>query len=270
MQYEPYVTLDNLLASFIFRRARAMDIDSNELASKDFTAVIRVLDEQNITVTELVNTLFTEKRYKRHPLTKDLLENAELILPHILGHSRLPESAGNVICALIEPMYAREVRALADCADLRFSAQKMNAEDIEDFKLEELSDLYAKRAPRLWSLLGSVLKARKRGASLLLQSGPMTASSSSNLVEHPDNDEARLEGAGQQRSISNSSQEDKSALLLQIVCALDFYALSSDLTFLEKVSHCQYRFAEHKSKSKYLCKFSWRLSPFLPHATEGH
>ncbi|KIL57952.1 hypothetical protein M378DRAFT_87180, partial [Amanita muscaria Koide BX008] len=121
-----------------------------------------------------------------------------------------------MVCALVEPMYAREVRDLADCGDLRFSALKMNPQDIEDFKIDELSDLYAKRAPRLWSLLGSVLKARKRGTSLLLQSGPIAASSSGDLVEHPDNDEARLEGAGRQRSISNSSQEEKSVSLLQI------------------------------------------------------
>ncbi|KAK2464057.1 hypothetical protein APHAL10511_003927 [Amanita phalloides] len=186
-----------------------MDIDSNEPASKDFMAVIQILGEQNITVTELVNTLFTEKRFKKHPLTKDLIENAEIIFPHILGHSHLPESAGNMIFALVEPMYAREVQDLADCGELRFSAQKMNPEDIEDFKLEELSDIYAKQAPRLWSLLGSVLKARKRGTSLLLQSGPIA-------VEHPDNDEARLEGVGRPRGILNSSQEEKSASLLQI------------------------------------------------------
>ncbi|KAF8332942.1 hypothetical protein F5887DRAFT_1080554 [Amanita rubescens] len=180
-----------------------MDIDNNEPASKDFVAVIRVLGDQNITVTELINMLFTEKQFKKHPLTKDLVENAEIIFPHILGHSRLPESAGNMICVLVEPMYAREVQDLADCGDLCFNAQKMNPDDIEDFKVEELSDLYAKRVPRLWSLLGSVLKARKRGISLLLQSGPIAASSSNDSIEHPDNDEAWLE-------------EEKSASLLQI------------------------------------------------------
>ena len=83
---------------------------------------------------------------------KDLVGNAEIMFPHILDHSHLPQCAGNMFCALVKPMYAHEVQDLVDCGDLHFSVQKMNSEDIEDFKLEELSDLYAKQAPRLWSL----------------------------------------------------------------------------------------------------------------------
>ncbi|KAM6501252.1 hypothetical protein JOM56_004266 [Amanita muscaria] len=78
-----------------------MDI-YNAPAVKDFVAVIQVLNDKNITIVELVTALLTEKQYKKHSLTKDLVDNAELILAHILGHSHLPDSARNMACALVE------------------------------------------------------------------------------------------------------------------------------------------------------------------------
>ncbi len=186
-----------------------MDVDDDTPAPKDISAIVRVLGEQNITVTELVTLLLTEKQYKKNSLTRDLIKNAEFMLPHILGHSHLPDSARNVACALVEPMYAREVRDLAGCGDWHFGAQKVAPEDLEDFKLKEIAEAYAKRAPRLWSLLDSLLKARKRGTSLLLQSN--------------DSD-----------PVAGSPSEPLEDL---------FCTLSSILTTLEKISYCQYHVA---------------------------
>ena len=62
-----------------------MDVDDDTPAPKDISAIVRVLGEQNITVTELVTLLLTEKQYKKNSLTRDLIKNAEFMLPHCNG-----------------------------------------------------------------------------------------------------------------------------------------------------------------------------------------
>ena len=91
-----------------------MDVDTLE---KDFSPVISVLLGSGISIVELITALLNEKRFKKHLLTKDLLENAKIIIQLLLGHACLPDDACDMACALAEPMYAREIRALADKSD---------------------------------------------------------------------------------------------------------------------------------------------------------
>ncbi|KAF8646497.1 hypothetical protein AX14_009059 [Amanita brunnescens Koide BX004] len=126
-------------------------------------------------------------------------------------------------CALVEPMYAREIRALADKSDWHFGAQQAVPEDIEDFGLNRMAEDFSKTAPRVWALLDALLKAQKRKMSLLLQSAPV-AVDTGDANELFDLDEARLEGYSRQRSLShlpqaqeaNGDSEKHSGALLQI------------------------------------------------------
>ncbi|KAM6492216.1 hypothetical protein JOM56_011940 [Amanita muscaria] len=76
-------------------------------------------------------------------------------------------------------MYAREIRDLADCRDWHFGAQQAIPEDIEDFKLEEMSQSYAKRAPRLWSLLDN---KKSVIVSIMLQSTNQKANTFASIL----------------------------------------------------------------------------------------
>ena len=151
-------------------RSRSMDIDTPE---KDFSPVISVLLGSGISIVELFTALLSEKRFKKHLLTKNLLENAKIIIELLLGHACLPDDARDMACALAEPMYAREIQALADNSDWHFGAQQAAPEDIEDFGLNRMAEGFSKTAPRVWALLDALLKARKCKKSLLLQSAPV-------------------------------------------------------------------------------------------------
>ncbi|KAF8340081.1 hypothetical protein F5887DRAFT_1077197 [Amanita rubescens] len=197
-----------------------MDADTLE---KDFSPVISVLLGSGISIVELITALLNEKQFKKHLLTKDLLENAKIIIQLLLSHTCLPDDACDMACVLAEPMYAHEIRALADKSDWHFGAQQAVPDDIEDFGLNRMAEDFSKTAPRVWALLDALLKARKRKTSLLLQSAPV-AVDTGDTDELFDLDEARLEGSSQQGSISrsphaqeaNGGSEKRSGALLQI------------------------------------------------------
>ena len=210
-------------ASRYTARLLAMDeaIDHDE---KDFSPVIEVLTESSTSVVEFIVALLTEKRFKKHALTKELLENAKDVIAHILGHRHLQEDAQDMACALVEPMYAHEIRELADSGNWHFGAHQATQDDLDDFRLEAMSMDYEKKVPRLWSLLDALLKARKRKMSLLLQSAPSTVNAG-NQAERIDRDEVRLEGNGQQTMSSASMEQDhdtenRREVLSRIVCML--------------------------------------------------
>ncbi|KIL59611.1 hypothetical protein M378DRAFT_14729 [Amanita muscaria Koide BX008] len=147
---------------------------------KDYGPVIQVLNENNLSLVDFITALLSEKRFKAHALTKDLLQNSETILVHILSHTRVPESAQNRACMLVERIYAHEIRNL----------------DIEDFCLDEMSLEYIKTAPRIWSLLDALLGVRaRRKSSLLLDLATGEGQNiSERLATTEARDEQRLEG----------------------------------------------------------------------------
>jgi hypothetical protein len=198
-----------------------MDVDT---PGKDFNPVISALLGSGISIVELFMALLSKKWFKKHLLTKNLLENAKIIIELLLGHTCLPDDTCDMACALVEPMYAREIRALADKSDWHFGAQQAVPEDIEDFGLNRMAEDFSKTAPRVWALLDALLKAQKRKMSLLLQSAPV-AVDTGDANELFDLDEARLEGYSQQQSLlhlpqaqeANGDSEKHSGALLQIV-----------------------------------------------------
>ena len=84
----------------------ALSMSTSVLVPVDYTLVIQTFTERNLSVLALITTLLTDKWYKNHALTKDLVENAGMVLVHILGHPRLPDNACNKACALVESIYA--------------------------------------------------------------------------------------------------------------------------------------------------------------------
>jgi hypothetical protein len=89
---------------------------------EDFSLVLSVLLEKRLSITELITALLTNKQFKKHLLTKDLLKNAKTTIKHILDHTGLPEDARDMACVLAEPIYAREIQTLADNPIWHFSA----------------------------------------------------------------------------------------------------------------------------------------------------
>ncbi|KAM6494577.1 hypothetical protein JOM56_009200 [Amanita muscaria] len=164
---------------------------------KDYGPVIQVLNENNLSLVDFITALLSEKRFKAHALTKDLLQNSETILAHILSHTRVPESAQNRACMLVERIYAHEIRKLVlQSSSWHFSARQAAPQDIEDFCLDEMSLEYIKTAPRIWSLLDALLGVRaRRKSSLLLDLATGEGQNISECLATTEaRDEQRLEG----------------------------------------------------------------------------
>lgn len=198
--------------------------DGHSTQEKDYSQVIQVLFENQVSIPGFITALLTEKRFKKHLLTRDLLENAKAVIEHLLCHKCLPEDARDAACAFVEPIYAREIQALADKGDWHFGAHRAVPADIEDFGLDDMANDYTKAAPRVWSLLDALLKARKRKMSLLLQPVPSAVPGNLDELSGPANrDEERLEGSNHQRNLAYPSQEQnedsekRGGMLLKIV-----------------------------------------------------
>ncbi|KAF8330285.1 hypothetical protein F5887DRAFT_923209 [Amanita rubescens] len=175
----------------------------NATPRRDYEPVIQYMNDCELSIPGLINVLLTDKKYKNHSLTNNLLVNgSEMIISSLLGHASLPEQAWNAVCVAVERVYAREIEELVDeDHGFHFGAGHAAPGDLEDFGLGAMSNTYLKLAPRLWSLLDALLKARKRRTSSLVL--PQTLNSG--LAEgQGDRDEARLEGS-RQRSMSHES-----------------------------------------------------------------
>ncbi|KAM6489323.1 hypothetical protein JOM56_015227 [Amanita muscaria] len=190
-----------------------MDDDAASIPLKDYEPVIKVIIENSLSIVEFITALLTEKRFKSHALTKELLQNSETVLVHLLGHEHLPETAQNQACALVERIYAHEIRELVlHSSGWHFSAQQATPQDLEDFCLDKMSVEYLKTAPRIWSLLDALLSVRtRRRSSLLLEPNRMTTGE--NLGGHwtgDNRDEQRLEGTFTRRTDSTSPDTESS------------------------------------------------------------
>jgi hypothetical protein len=88
----------------------------SDIPEKDYNRILGVLQEENVSIPELVNVLLTEKRFKNHAVLVDLLRNAGTIVTSILGHRQLLDDARDQICAAIERIYAREIQDLVQAS----------------------------------------------------------------------------------------------------------------------------------------------------------
>ncbi|KAM6491737.1 hypothetical protein JOM56_012777 [Amanita muscaria] len=189
----------------------------SDVPEKDYNRILGVLQEENVSILELVNVLLTEKRFKNHAVLIDLLRNAGTVVTSILGHRQLSDEVRDQICAVIERIYAQEIEDLVQVsAGWHFSAQQAALRDIEDFAWESIAHGFTSLAPRLWSLLDALLLAQKRKSSLILDRNAMVVDGPDDdeLLENGlDQDEAILEGNGSSPLQSTSSASRKEKLL---------------------------------------------------------
>jgi hypothetical protein len=89
-----------------------MDISDHVLPEKDYEAIFQVLEDTNVSISELITALLTEKCFKNHSALADLLGNAGDIIAKLLGHHRVSEAARDQACAVVERIYALEIQGL--------------------------------------------------------------------------------------------------------------------------------------------------------------
>ncbi|KAF9230944.1 hypothetical protein BU15DRAFT_83000 [Melanogaster broomeanus] len=120
--------------------------------------VLRAMEQCQITVAELVITLLTSRQYKDHQLVQDLLAHSTDILNAFLRH---PATEDNVIqksCDIVKYMYLREIRDLVSGeSGWHFRASNTSTKQLEDFSIKNTASKMESRAPRWWSLLGTLL-----------------------------------------------------------------------------------------------------------------
>lgn len=172
--------------------------DSTLIPDKDYNAVFRVLDTQNISITELLTVLLTDRQFKNHPALDDLLGNAGAVVTSLLHHCQLSDSAQDQTCAGVEHIYAKEIVELVKASSgWHFGAHHASQGDLDLSSWEQMAQKFTVTAPRLWSLLDTLLLARKRKDSLILDRDAMVADGPD--FEHSENhqldaDEVLLEG----------------------------------------------------------------------------
>jgi hypothetical protein len=126
------------------RSAMSMSVPAQE----DYAPVICAFGEANLSILAFISTLLTNKRYKNHALVKDLVGNAKTVLAHILRGD-----AQDKACASVESIYVQEIRDLANAkSGWHFSAWHADPQDIEDFGFDDMSNDYARLAPRVYQL----------------------------------------------------------------------------------------------------------------------
>ncbi|KAF8621783.1 hypothetical protein AX15_007519 [Amanita polypyramis BW_CC] len=118
-------------------------MDNTTTTRKDYEPVIQYLNDCELSVADLINVLLTDKKYKKHSLTNNLLVNgSEMIITSLLGHASLPEQAWNAACVAVERIYAHEIEELVDeDHGFHFGAGHAAPGDLEDFGIALRDDL---------------------------------------------------------------------------------------------------------------------------------
>ncbi|KAF8330270.1 hypothetical protein F5887DRAFT_923228 [Amanita rubescens] len=154
--------------------------DGTLLPDKDYNAVFQVLEEKNVSITELLTVLLTDQQFKNHPVLDDLLGNAGAVVTQLLHHRQLSHPAQDQICAGVEHIYAKEIVELVKASSgWHFSTHQASQGDLDLSSWEHMAQSFTVASPRMWSLLDTLLLAWKHKDSLILNRDAM-------LVNGPD------------------------------------------------------------------------------------
>jgi len=132
-------------------------------ASDQLRKVIQLLETHNVTCSNLVLSLLQDAELQGQPCSNDLVDHASEILSAFHKHPGSSKSTFEWASNVMKARYAQSVTELTRKENgWHFGALHTSAEQLKDFKIEEMAEKMEDLAPELWDLLGLLLSADKR------------------------------------------------------------------------------------------------------------
>jgi hypothetical protein len=167
----------------------------------DFSLVFQALEQCEASLSDMILALLNEARFKKSPLTAELLNRAGDLVYALLKHKKTSMEVPKRASEALHVVYAAEIEHLVDIkSEWHFSALRALPQDIDGFQMQELAADIDRKAPMLSALLSVLLSARKRHhASESLAQADLVATT-------PDADEEELLLEGQTRTPSSPEE----------------------------------------------------------------
>lgn len=186
----------------------------------DFTPVFRALEQCGTTIPDLIIALLTEARFKKTPLTAELLDHGDIIYT-ILKHKKVPGEAQQHAGKALHLVYAAEIEDLVDVkSEWHFSALRAVPQDLDGFHIEQLAADIDVKAPMLSALFEVLLSARKQSKWYISRS--RGSSAASEIPADHDGNKVRLEGevrtssSPEEQAMQKIKQKEKIIMIVRL------------------------------------------------------
>ncbi|KAF8220284.1 hypothetical protein L208DRAFT_1541865 [Tricholoma matsutake] len=120
-----------------------------------FQAVIDIFDvhTSELTLAQFILTLLEDSSFKTHPCTLALTKDTDNIITALSQH---PDSTGSISTwanNIVKKKYLESIKELTCNKDWHFNASHASAEDLDDFRIEDMAHQMKILAPDLWNIL---------------------------------------------------------------------------------------------------------------------
>jgi len=132
-------------------------------------AVLAALEAENKSIADFLDEITTNSQYNNHPALNDLCSKAKRICISLDRALQCPETLETEDSAvrvwatqMVLESFQQELQELMKkSSKWRFSAMHSKAEQIKEFKIEDMARTMMEDAPRLWNTLGGLLQANE-------------------------------------------------------------------------------------------------------------
>lgn len=129
----------------------------------DISGIVLAFTQSNISISDFLFTILTTSTNSERFLRTDLLIHGDAICDALLHHPLRPDASLQWANEFVKSKYANEISALVDRDNgLHFSASTASAQQISDFRIEEMAKKMQVLAPHVWNLLDTLLSALRK------------------------------------------------------------------------------------------------------------
>jgi hypothetical protein len=121
---------------------------------------IFTLHASDLTIAEFVLALLEDSNLETHPCTQTLVKYSPNIIAALSRHSA--SSVFTWANDIVKKKYAESIKELTHNEEWHFNASHASAQDLDDFRIEEMALKMKMLAPDLWNILGLLLSGDQR------------------------------------------------------------------------------------------------------------
>lgn len=130
--------------------------------SAAISAVVSVFASSNITISDFIFHILTSTSGTERFLRDNLLLYADALSEGLIKHPKRTHSNLQWATEYVKSKYAGEIRDLVQRnSGWHFSASTATADQLQEFRIEEMAERMQQIAPQLWDLVGLLLSAVK-------------------------------------------------------------------------------------------------------------
>ncbi|KAG6876020.1 hypothetical protein C0992_001354 [Termitomyces sp. T32_za158] len=137
----------------------------SQMVISKITCILECFKAQNLTISEFLIHILSDGSLIQDTLVQDLSQNALTLLSVLMKHLQRIKSNVNSdsLFGLLKSQLQSDVQNLIFYGDdWQFGASSAQAQQLEEFQLDQMADKMAAISPHLWDLLETLLSATQK------------------------------------------------------------------------------------------------------------